>query len=130
MAESTGIRHDLDAFKSSAQTAKMFMALEDAIREANTFAIGAATGGIGKEEMIRVAAAVSRFRASYLVAVVRLGKLSGHEMPSEEMLAELRRLRQAYEEGLEGFGALRHALERGYFQLNDETSPARPKAKA
>jgi len=97
----------------------VFSKIDVAIREANTQAISAAAGQITKDDLLRVAIAVSRFRANYLAAVLRLAKLSGTELPSQSEIAELRRVRLVYEEGLEGFGALRHALGRAYFTLAD-----------
>lgn len=96
-----------------------FEKFDVAIREANAQAIGAAAGNISKDDLLRVAISVSRFRANYLAAVLRLAKLSGTELPAASEIAELRRVRLVYEEGLEGFGALRHALGRGYFTLTD-----------
>jgi hypothetical protein len=108
---------DIGAHEGDDAMLAMFSKFDVAIKEANTQAIGAAAGQITKDDMLRVAIAVSRFRANYLAAVLRLAKLSGTELPSQSEIAELRRVRLVYEEGLEGFGALRHALGRGYFSL-------------
>ena len=120
MAENLTV-HDLDTLEGDATTEQLFAELDQAIKEANKQAISAAAGQISKTDMLRVAIAVSRFRANYLAAALRLGKLTGTEMPSAAEFAELQRVRTVYAEGLEGFGALRHALKRGYISLVDDT---------
>ena len=113
--------HDLDTLEGDATTEQLFAERDQAIKEANKQAISAAAGQITKTDMLRVAIVVSRFRANYLAAALRLGKLTGTEMPSASDFAELQRVRTVYAEGLEGFGALRHALKRGYISLVDDT---------
>ena len=120
MAENFPV-HDLDTLDGDTTTKQSFAELDQAIKEANKQAISAAAGQITKTDMLRVAIAVSRFRANYLAAALRLGKLTGTEMPSSAEFAELQRVRTVYVEGLEGFGALRHALKRGYISLVDDT---------
>ena len=112
--------HDLDTIDGDATAEHLFAELDQAVTEANKQAVSAAAGQIGKTDMLRVAIAVSRFRANYLAAVLRLGKLTGTEMPSAAEFTDLQRKRIAYAEGLEGFGALRHALKRGYISLVDD----------
>jgi len=119
MAENQTV-HDLDTIDGDATTEQLFSELDQAIKEANKQAISAAAGQITKTDMLRVAIAVSRFRANYLAAALRLGKLTGTEMPSAAEFTELQRVRTVYAEGLEGFGALRHALKRGYINLVDD----------
>ena len=119
MAENPTV-HDLDTMEGDAATVDLFAKLDEAVKEANRHAISAAAGQITTTDMLRVAVAVSRFRANYLAEALKLGKLSGNEMPSAAEFAELQRLRTVYAEGLEGFGALRHALKRGYISLVDE----------
>ena len=112
--------HDLDTMEDDATTETLFSELDQAIKEANKQAISMSAGQVTKTDMLRVAIAVSRFRASYLSAVLKLGGLKGTEMPSAADFTELKRLRAVYAEGLEGFGALRHALKRGYVSLIDD----------
>jgi hypothetical protein len=118
MEDKTAV-HDSDTLEGDAAVMAVFEKFDVAISEANSQAIGAAAGKITKDDMLRVAISVSRFRANYLAAVLRLAKLSGTELSAPSEIAELRRVRLVYEEGLEGFGALRHALGRSYFKLTD-----------
>lgn len=94
---------------------RVFQEFEQSIRELNCRHIRAATGGIQKQHFLRAAENVARLRASYLNAVLRLETAS--EPPPPEQSDALRQLRMAYEEALQGFAALRHALKRGYFEL-------------
>jgi len=49
--------------------------------------------------------------------VLKLTAESGDKALDPTSILDLRQMREAYEEALHGFGALRHALERGYFDL-------------
>ena len=82
------------------------------IREANRMAIHATTWPLTKEKVLRVAAAVSKLRARYLAEVVKLGDSAAESNLDATAALDLRQLREAYEEALHGFGALRHAMER------------------
>ncbi|MDA1131708.1 MAG: hypothetical protein O2905_00590 [Proteobacteria bacterium] len=72
-----------------------------------------------KERILRVAAAVSKLRARYLAEVIRLGDTKAGASLDPTSSLDLGELREAYEEALAGFGALRHALERSYITLDD-----------
>jgi hypothetical protein len=89
---------------------------EQAIRELNSRHIRAVTGGVRKEHFLRAAENVARLRAHYLASVLRLETAANP--PKPEQFEELRHMRAAFEEALEGFAALRHALKRGYFELS------------
>ena len=95
---------------------RFWQEFEQSIRELNRRHIGAATGGVRKEHLLRAAENVARLRAGYLSAVLRLE--SAAEAPPTPELEKLGQLRLAYEEALQGFEALRHAHERGYFELS------------
>ena len=62
-------------------------------------------------------ARLSRLRAAYLKNLLALEVASDGQVPDETAIADLKRRREAYEEALQGFGALRHAFKRGYLQL-------------
>lgn len=110
--------HDLDVFEEDRSRRRMFQEFDQAIRESNRTAINAATGPITKEHVMRVAIAVSKLRARYLKEVLRLSEAGGDRALDPTAILDLRQLRDAYEEALNGFGALRHALERGYIDLS------------
>ncbi len=110
--------HEIEGFEDDRTRRRMFQEFEQAIRESNRTAIAAATGGISKEHVLRVAITVSRLRARYLKEVLKLSAESGDRALDPTAILDLRQMREAYEEALHGFSALRHALERGYIELS------------
>lgn len=88
---------------------------EQSILEVNRRHIRAATGGVSKEHFFRAAENVARLRARYLNAVLQLE--AGLDPPPMTEIERVREMRLAFEEALQGFHALRHALKRGYFEL-------------
>jgi len=98
---------------------RLHLELEQAIAGINRERIGAVTGVIGREHFINVAKMVACLRARYLDTVLQLGNKCHSECIPTESALELKRLRQAYSEAIEGFTALEHALNRGYVTLAD-----------
>ncbi len=109
---------EIEGFEDDRSRRRMFQEFEQAIRESNRTAIAAATGGISKEHFLRVAITVSRLRSRYLKEVLKLSAESGDRALDPTAILDLRQMREAYEEALHGFSALRHALERGYIELS------------
>ncbi len=109
--------HEIDSFKGEVGRNRLDQEVEQAIHEANVQTIGAVAGNVDKDGFIRSAVTVSRLRAAYLKDVLALEVASDGELPDEAAIAGLKRRREAYEEALQGFGALRHALKRGYIDL-------------
>ncbi|SLN45607.1 hypothetical protein [Oceanibacterium hippocampi] len=109
------MRHELDSFQHELDEQRLFQQFEQGIRGANSKAIGETIGRIDAERFLAVAVKVSELRAAYLAKVVALGAATPEATGA--LLDELRAARGNYVEALEGFGALRHALKRGYFEL-------------
>ena len=109
--------HDIDNFKGEVGRNRLDQEVEQAIYEANVHTIGAVAGDVDKGSFIRAAVTVSRLRAAYLKNVLAVEVADDGQVPDDAAIAELKRRREAYEEALQGFGALRHALKRGYIQL-------------
>lgn len=109
--------HNIDAFDDDRVKRRIFQEFDHAISESNRAAITATTGAISKEQVLRVAITVSRLRARYLREVMKLAADTGAEALDPSAVLDLRQLREAYEEALHAFGALRHALERGYIEF-------------
>ena len=91
--------------------------LEQAITVINREQISAAAGAVSRDHFINVAKMVACLRARYLHTVVQLGSKCHSECISTESALELKNLREAYTEAIEGFTALEHALHRGYLSL-------------
>lgn len=91
--------------------------LEQAITKINRDQISTVIGTITKENFINVVKMVACLRARYLYTVLQLGaKCHSECIPTDDAL-ELKRLREAYAEAMEGFNALEHVLHRGYVTL-------------
>ena len=89
--------------------------LDLGIRAANQEIIHGRIPDLDREKAFVVATMVARLRADYLEAAVRHCTKSTH--PTPEAIEELRAKRLSYEEALEAFQALRHAIERGYIDV-------------
>ena len=88
---------------------RMFKEIEHSIKIINREKISEITGEISKQAFINVANTTARLRARYLAKVIELE-------PTDDLkpadISALRGTRLMYEEALEGFSALQHALKR------------------
>ncbi|MCP5145840.1 MAG: hypothetical protein H6978_13610 [Gammaproteobacteria bacterium] len=96
---------------------RLHFELEQAIRTINRELIGATAGQISKSRFESCARMVACLRARYLEKVLQLGAMCGDACISTDEALELKQLREAYDEALQGFSALEHALNRGYIDL-------------
>ncbi len=96
---------------------RMFQEIEHSIKALNHEKISEITGNISRQAFINVASTTARLRARYLAKVIELESTDDIK-PVD--ISTLRGTRLMYEEALEGFSALQHALGRGYFSLTDE----------
>lgn len=95
---------------------RMFQEFEHSIKSINREKISEITGDVSRQAFIDVASTTARLRARYLAKVI---ELESTEDINPGDISTLRGTRLMYEEALEGFSALQHALERGYFSLVD-----------
>lgn len=95
---------------------RMFKEIEHAIRDLNREKISEITGDVTKESFTSVASTAARLRARYLAKVIELQSTDDIK-PND--ISALRGSRLMYEEALEGFSALQHALSKGYFDLSN-----------
>jgi hypothetical protein len=102
-----------------AVTRRLHHELEMTIRDVNHELISASTGPITRGAFTNVARMVAHLRARYLQCVLRLGEESVSGQVEADAALELKSLRQAYREAVEGFAELEHALQRGYVVLAD-----------
>ena len=100
-------------------TRRLHHELETTIREVNHELISASTGAITRSAFTDVARMVAGLRGRYLRCVLRLGEEALRGNVDTEAALELKPLREAYTEAVEGFAALEHALQRGYVSLAD-----------
>ena len=100
-------------------TRRLHLELEVTIRDVNSELISVSTGAISRSGFTNVARMVACLRGRYLQCVLKLGEESFDGHTSADAVLELRPLREAYTEAMEGFAALEHALQRGYVSLAD-----------
>ncbi len=93
--------------------------LDATVRSVNHELIGLATGVVTRGAFANVARAVASLRGRYLRSVLALGSEAAAGAADNDAALELRPLREAYTEAMEGFAALEHALQRGYISLAD-----------
>ena len=109
-------QHDLDA---DIHKNRLLQEIDAAITEVNRVKIKATAGSITQEKMLRVAVAVSGLRANYLHEILALGDKGGRLDENPGVMAKLKDLHIAYEEGVAGFDHLRHAMDRGYIDFDE-----------
>ena len=98
---------------------RLMQQIEHQVQEMNSVAITAIAGDIKKSDFLKLAKAIALLRASYLKQVLAIAHSSEPEL-SSGLCEEARKKREAYIEAIEGFDQLKHALQRGYFNLIDD----------
>lgn len=109
-------QHDVD---SDVHKNRLLQEIDSAITEANRVSIKSVAGSVTQDKILRVAVAVSGLRANYLAEVLRLAEKGAGLADRPTAMAELRDMRVAFEEGVAAFDALRHALDRGYIEIDE-----------
>ena len=97
---------------------RVLQTFEHEIIEVNRKNISNITGDICKDDLLKIGEAISICRANYLKAVLEMGKTDDGNLASF-LTDNVKAQRLLYEETMQGFAALRLALERGYVVIND-----------
>ncbi|ALG73837.1 hypothetical protein VY88_21550 [Azospirillum thiophilum] len=88
--------------------------MDAAILEANCEVIGRELPNLNRDSFLHMAVRVAELRADYIRAGL---KLSESRHPDQTAVANLARLRAAYEEMLAVYEAAERVIERGYAKL-------------
>lgn len=88
--------------------------IDKAIQPMNREVIHRAIPGLGKEKYVEFAAVVAQLRADYLATALTYFVGQRQHTATKAGLAQLRDMRETYEEALHAYDALHRALERGY----------------
>lgn len=99
---------------------RFMMAMEHVLREINHEVISPSVPRLSVEEIVPLMISVARLRADYLQYAFKMagdGK-TGH--PTEEEVAKLRQLREAFSEMMAAARELEHCIDRGYIDLADD----------
>jgi len=102
------------------QVRRMLQRFEHKIVEINKRNIREITGEIGEEDFLMLAEVISVCRAHYLKEALRMATSKDGKMKIE-LSESLLEKRNAYKEAMRGFKALKHALQRDYFVLKNES---------
>ncbi len=98
------------------QVRRLMQQLEHQFVEINKRNISDIAGDITEQDFNKLAEAISLCRANYLKEVLQMANTDDGSL-CECLSDQVRNQRVLYEEAMQGFAALRHALERGYFVL-------------
>lgn len=95
---------------------RIMQGIEHRIPNMNNKAIAEIVGEIHEADFETLAETIAIMRAQYLKKVVALARLDKSKL-NVNAYAEVRKLKLAFEESIESFNQLKHALERGHFKL-------------
>ncbi len=95
----------------------MLMEFERAMRSINREIINPAIKELNIDSLRPLIELIAQARARYLKALFELGENVSQDGPDAQQLAELSRLRQAYEEMAHAARALETAIQRGYLDV-------------
>jgi hypothetical protein len=98
---------------------RMMQFFEHQISEMNSTAISEIAGDIKKSDFLALAKSISVLRAKYLKDVLLIAHAREDEL-SYKLCDDVKQAREAYQEAIESFDQLKHALQRGYFNLIDD----------
>jgi hypothetical protein len=98
---------------------RLMQQFEHQISQMNSAAISEIAGDIKKSDFLELAEAIAVLRAIYLKQVLAIAHASSNEL-SSELCEQAKIRRSAYLEAIEGFDQLKHALQRGYFNLVED----------
>ncbi len=89
--------------------------IEMAVFTANREVIHQRIPQLNQESFLKLATRVAELRADYLAQALAVANSTGR--PNANAIAELRSVREAYEELLKAFEAMERAIERGYADI-------------
>jgi 16S rRNA G527 N7-methylase RsmG len=95
------------------QQRKFLYDVEQAVRDANRAIIHERIQKLDKATFVRLAKVVATYRAAYLTKAL---EFANHPLTPHQM-AELKSLREQFEESRHAFDALHRAIVRGYVDL-------------
>jgi hypothetical protein len=92
-------------------------AVEHSVHDINHEVIHAILPRMDKTTFMKMARSVAQIRIKYIAATA--AALASGEAPSPQQAAQLKQLREQFEESRTGFDALKRAISRGYIDVGD-----------
>ncbi len=104
----------------TAKQKRFLLEIEQGIRETNQKIIHQRIPPVTADNFLHFANSVARLRARYLEAAFKFAAKADDAPIDDSEVAELRRQRVNYHEARDAFEALRHAIDRGYVEIDTE----------
>jgi len=101
------------------QIRRMMQRFDHQISEMNSASITDIAGDIKMSDFLELAKSISILRARYLKDVLAIAHADEAHL-TNKLCFEVKDARIAYEEAIESFDQLKHALSRGYFNLIED----------
>lgn len=98
---------------------RMMQQFEHQVSEMNSTYITEIAGDIKKSDFLDLARSISILRARYLSEVLHIAHADNDQL-NASLFRAVKEAREAYDEALKSFDELKHALQRGYFNLLDD----------
>ncbi|MDJ0881971.1 MAG: hypothetical protein QNJ56_10010 [Gammaproteobacteria bacterium] len=98
---------------------RMMQHFEHQIAEMNSKAVSEIAGDIRQSDFLNLAQSISILRAQYLKEVLLIAH-ADKAVLSHKICDQVKIARMAYEEAIKSFDHLKHALQRGYFNLIED----------
>jgi hypothetical protein len=92
--------------------------IEQAIRFANSELIHKQIPTLNKDTILAFAVQIGKLRANYLEAAFKVGLHETSEPPAPQVIDDIQRKRELFEEARLAFEALRDAIEKGYVDID------------
>jgi hypothetical protein len=105
--------------ESEIEIRRMMQQFEHEISEMNSAAITEIAGDIKRSDFLELAQSISVLRAKYLRDVLMFAHADKDNL-TYKLCHEVKEAREAYQEAIESFDQLKHALQRGYFNLVED----------
>lgn len=97
---------------------RMLLEIDRTIRDLNRSTINPMIPELTLNDLCPVMELVARARGLYLKELFEVTEISGDQMPSQDQIGRLKKLRENFEELVKGAQALETAIERGYLDVN------------
>ena len=98
---------------------RLMQQIEHELTELNSSTITQIAGDIKRSDFMELAKSISILRAKYLKSVLHIAHADESQL-TNQLCHDVREAREAFEEAVTAFDQLKHALQRGYFNLIDD----------
>jgi hypothetical protein len=101
------------------EVTRLMQQIEHELKDLNSRAISEIAGDIKRSDFLDLAQSIAVLRAKYLQNVLNIAHADESHLTTK-LCNEVKESREAYDEAITAFDQLKHALQRGYFNLVDD----------